>query len=372
MTDRSLVSRRTLLAAIGATALPLPAHAAAPALALYAGGYNREGGRGLVPLSYRPDTETWTAAAPVAAAPDASFGVRHPRLGLHYLVQEGEAGMVSVFRTSGDRWTRVAHVSSGGADPCHVALDRTGTALAVANYSSGSVALIRLDPATGLPAGEAQVRAHPGSGPVADRQASAHAHWVGFTPDNRWLWAVDLGADRIFAHPFADGKLGPAKAVLRAEPGSGPRHLALHPSLPFAYLVNELSNTITTLHIAADAVLHPIATHSTLPAKFTGKSQAGAIAIDAAGAHLYASNRGADSIAVYAIGRDGALTTTQHVACGGRWPRHIRLLESEARLLVANQHSGTIDSFTVAADGRLTPHGPGTTAPGVAFIGLRD
>lgn len=369
------MSRRTILGAIGATALPLPAHAAPASLALYAGGYNREGGHGLLPLHYRPDTESWQAAAPVADAPDASFGIRHPRHGLHYLVQEGADGMVSAFRTDGDRWTRVAHVSSAGADPCHVALDRTGTALAVANYSSGSVALIRLDPATGLPSAPATVHPHHGSGPVTDRQAGPHAHWVGFTPDNRWLWSVDLGADTVFAHPFdaRTGTLGTAQAALRAPAGSGPRHLALHPARPFAYLIHELANTVTALRVGPAPTLTPLAPPvSTLAPGFTGKSQAGAIAIDARGRYLYASNRGADTIAVFAIAPNGTLTPVQTIAATGRWPRHMQLLPRQSRLLVANQHSGTIDSFAVAPDGRLTPHGPGTAAPGVAFIGLRD
>jgi 6-phosphogluconolactonase len=239
----------------------------------------------------------------------------------------------------------------------------------VANYSSGSVGLIALDRRTGLPRARAQVVAHRGHGPDAERQAAPHAHWVGFSPDRRWLWSVDLGADTIFAHRLdaAGTRLGETRPAYRAVAGSGPRHLAFHPRLPLAYLVAELDNSVTVLRRGADSGFTALARHSTLPTGFAGKSQAGAIAIDPHGRWLYASNRGADSVAVYAIAADGALTPIQHIAGGGRWPRHLRVLDS--RLLVANERSGTIDGFRVGSDGRLAPFGTAARAPGAAFIG---
>lgn len=364
------LTRRALLGAATLAALPGAALAAPAATrALYAGGYNKEGGAGLLPLDYAPAAGAWRARTPVAVAPDASWGVRHPRLGLHYLVQEGSAGKVAVLRQRGGTWQRLTLVDSGGADPCHLALSADGGALAVANYSSGSVGLIALDRRTGLPRAAAQVVAHRGRGPDAERQAAPHAHWVGFSPDRRWLWSVDLGVDTIFAHRLdaAGTRLGETRPAYRAVAGSGPRHLAFHPRLPLAYLVAELDNSVTVLRRGADSSFTALARHSTLPTGFAGKSQAGAIAIDPHGRWLYASNRGADSVAVYAIAADGALTPIQHIAGGGRWPRHLRVLDS--RLLVANERSGTIDGFRVGSDGRLAPFGTAARAPGVAFIG---
>ncbi|WP_294391456.1 lactonase family protein [uncultured Sphingomonas sp.] len=367
------MSRRSVLAGIGAATLPLPI-AAAPkpaTITLFAGGYNREGGRGVLPLAYTPADERWQADEPVAAAPDASYAVHSSRFGLHYLVQEGTEGTVNAFRVRDGQWQQLAHLSSGGADPCHLALDPRQSVLAAANYSSGSVTLFRLDPRTGLPIGPGTVHAHQGSGPDRERQTQPHAHWIGFTPDNRWLRAVDLGADTIFAYPFdaAQGRLGAAQVAYRAEPGSGPRHLAFHPSRPFAYLASELANTVTVLRLGNGATLHAVATLSTLPADFTGKSFAGAIVINTAGTRLYVSNRGHDSVAVFGIGADGTASLIQHVGCGGRWPRLIHLLEGRSRLLVANQRSGGIAAFRIGTDGRLAPHGSGTAAPGVAYIG---
>jgi 6-phosphogluconolactonase len=367
-----LASRRTLLAGIGVAALPAHALAARGGdVDLFAGGYNKEGGGGVLPLGYDADIETWRTGAAVAGAPDASFGVHGSRLGLHYVVEEGSAGMIAVFRIMAGRWERVARLSSGGADPCHLALDRTQSVLAAANYSSGSVAVFALDRNTGLPRGLGDVRPHHGAGPNHARQDHAHAHWVGFTADNRWLRAVDLGADAIFAYPFdaRTGRVGAATIAYRATPGSGPRHLAVHPRLPRAYLVSELANTVTLLATGSDASMRAIATLSTLPAGFAGESGAAEIVLNAAGTRLYVSNRGHDSIAVFAIAADGMASLIEHVACGGHWPRYIRLLERQSRLLVANERSGMIATFRVAPDGRLAAHGPGVAAPGVAYIG---
>jgi 6-phosphogluconolactonase (cycloisomerase 2 family) len=190
----------------------------------YAGG----GGRGVYDLA-----DDWTLgdADPVAA--NASFGTYAPRFGLHYLVDERDAGTVGAYRRDAAGWQRLASVETGGAAPCHVALNHAQTALAVANYASGSVSLFVLD-ANGLPRSPAQVHANSGHGPNAERQEAPHAHWVGFSPDDRWLYQTDLGTDEILAFPVADGALGPARIAHAAPPGSGPRHLLLKRTREYA------------------------------------------------------------------------------------------------------------------------------------------
>lgn len=369
-------SRREMLAAVGCAWLAAAASARRPAPAsspieLFAGGYNRESGRGVLPLTYTADTGGWRAGASVASAPDASFGAFSSRFGRHYLVQEQQGGNLLTFRVDDNGWHRLDSVPTLGDDPCHLALDRSQSVLAVANYSSGSVVLYRLDPATGLPVGPGSRRIHEGSGPNRERQDHAHAHWVGFTPDSRWLLAVDLGADAIFAHPFdmQTGALGEGRIAFRARAGSGPRHLALHPGGSYAYLVSELASTVTVLATGPGPSFRELASLSTLPSGFSGQSTAAEIALNAAGSHLYVSNRGHDSIAVFAVGHDGGLTPQGHVPSGGQGPRYFRLLEPQRRLLVANEKSGTIVPFQIEPDGRLTPHGPSATAPGVTYIG---
>ncbi|MES3152573.1 lactonase family protein [Sphingomonas faeni] len=365
MTDWT-ITRRSALAAMTAT-MAFPAAAKTPGLALIAGTYVREGGKGLYPIAYDPARDAWQVGAPVAGIDDASFGVGGGPGGAWYMAREQAAGQVSSYAPG---WVRRATVPSGGADPCYVALDRASGCLAVANYSSGSVAFLRIDPRTGIPA-EPVLFKHEGTGPNHDRQEAPHAHWVGFSPDRRWLHAVDLGADTIFAYRFDTRRrsLATPVAAWRAPAGAGPRHLAHHPRRPIAYVVCELTNTLVTLDALADgrfATRHSI---STLPDGHVGASQAAHIAIDKSGRRLYISNRGHDSIAVFALDAAGTPTLLQHVGSGGDSPRFFLLLEQQRRMVVANERSGTLAIFRVQPDGRLTATGQALAVPGAVFLG---
>jgi 6-phosphogluconolactonase len=360
-------TRREVLGALAAVAAPV--HAAPAPLRLYASGYAREGSPGLLPLGFDAVGERWQEGAPFTGLRDASFGTWSPRFGLHYLVEEARDGTLAAVRRRGGEWEVVARLPTGGADPCHLALDPRQSMLAVANYSGGNVAVFRLDPSTGRPLPDPVIRAHVGSGSNQQRQLSPHAHWVGFSPDGRWLWAVDLGADAVFGYPVDPGTIGERTVAFRAEPGAGPRHLALHPRRPQAFLLNELANSVTALRVEGGR-FRAIATVPTLPPGFTGASTAAEIVVNAAGTHVYASNRGHDSVAVFALASDGVPRLIQHVGCGGSRPRYMRLLDAERRLLVANMTSGNVATFRVERDGRLTPHGPGVKAPGVTYLGL--
>ena len=357
------MSRRAFaggLAAIGV--VPGDCMAAAGDTPLFAGTYAAEGGAGFVAIG---KTGSGTA---YPAIRNASFGVTDARRGLRYLLDEQREGTVGVY----DRSLRpLASRSTHGADPCHLALSPDGTMLAVANYGSGSVALWPLDPATGLPRGEAQIMPHAGHGPDAKRQAGPHAHWVGFTSDGATLHSVDLGADAIFAHRVnrAGGRVVDTAIAYRAAPGSGPRHLARHPRLPIAYLVAELGNTVTVLRESTDGGFVAVATTSTLPSGFQGESFAAHIAVDAAGTRLYVSNRGHDSIAVFAIGPEGTLTSIQHASCGGHWPRFFRLMANRSTMLVANERSGSVARLTVRNDGAISGVAGSIPLPGVVFLG---
>lgn len=359
------LTRRTALAGIAAT-VALPLRAADPVVRLIAGTYAREGGKGLYPITYDAAADRWQVGTPVAGIDDASFGVEAPR-GPWYFVKEQAAGQVS---SVGMDWATQATVTTGGADPCHAALDRTGSCLAVANYSSGSVAFHRLDPRTGAPADPTLFR-HQGQGPVRDRQAGPHAHWVGFSPDQRWLHSVDLGADAIFAYRFdaTARTLAPAVVAWRAPPGSGPRHLIRHPRLAVAYVVCELSSQLIALTATPDGRFATRTGVSTLPAGFKGTSFPAHIAIDRAGRRLYVSNRGHNSIAVFALDGTGMPQLIQHISSGGDWPRFFLMLEDRQRLLVANERSGSAAVFRIGADGKLAATGQTLAVPGAVFLG---
>lgn len=332
---------------------------------LIAGTYAQEGGPGLVPLMASPSG--WVAGHPLDTIRNASFGVRASATGIRYLLDEQEKGRLGVY----DRGFRLlGDFSTLGADPCHAALSPDGGLLAVANYSSGSVAVWRIDRTTGRPMGEAQLAVHTGSGPNRARQAGAHAHWVGFAMGGKLLHAVDLGADAIFAHAVdpRSGAIVSTSLAYRAPAGSGPRHLARHPRLRIAYLVSELANTVTTLEVLPDGTFAAKGVLSTLPAAFSGTSTAAHIAVNNSGTRLYVSNRGHDSIAVFAIGADGGLKLLQHAGSGGRGPRLFLLLEEGGEMLVANQRSGNVARLRLGRDGRLGAAAYGTAIPGVVFL----
>lgn len=355
-----MTSRRSVLAGMAATFTlsALPARAQGWRTALIAGTYAGKGGAGLYTLP--ANGRGWRVGAADPAIKDASFGVS--RGTMRYFVRESAAGRMIATDRDGKI---LADLPSGGDDPCHIAIAPNGALLAVANYSSGTVALYPL--AAGMPQAPI-VRQHRGTGPRADRQAGPHAHWVGFTPDNRFVHSVDLGADTVFAYALATGEIGEPAVAWRAPAGSGPRHMAYHPKLPIAYCVTELANTLVTLDAQPDGTLKDRATVSLLPADWQGKSQAAHIAIDGAGRRLYASNRGHNSIAVFDLAKDGTATLDQHIPCGGDWPRFFLLLEDSGQLLVANERSGEVAIFDLTYDGRLRATSARIAVPGVVFL----
>ena len=367
MTDWT-TTRRSALAGMAATiAFPAVAkRSGSGAITLIAGTYAREGGKGLYPISFDPRQDQWQVGVPIAGIADASFGAGGGPRGAYYLVRENAAGEIAAYAPG---WTRRGIVPTAGADPCYVAIDRASACLAIANYSSGSVAFYQLDKRTGVPSQPALFR-HTGSGPNHYRQEGPHAHWVGFSPDRRWLHSVDLGADAIFAYHFDPRARTLAQPVVawRAPAGAGPRHLARHPTRPTAYVVCEMSNTLIMLDAGADGRFVTRHSVSTLPAGHRGASQAAHIAVDRAGRRIYVSNRGHNSIAVFALDSAGVPSPLQHVASGGNWPRAFLLLDAERQLVVANERSGTVAIFKIESDGRLTATDQTLTVPGAVFL----
>jgi 6-phosphogluconolactonase len=336
---------------------------------LYIGTDADNGGAGLHPLDYSEDTG-WHVGKPYPEARNASFAAYSERHDLYYLVDERPEGSVGVFRITSDGWDPVGRVRTGGAAPCYVALNDAQDRLAITNYGSGSVALFRLDDRTGLPLGAPDVRQNEGGGPVEDRQDGPHAHCACFSPDQRWLYHVDLGTDAILAYRLdpATGTLGERRVAFSAPAGSGPRHLVFHPTLPLALLVSELASTLTLLTIAEDGALEAIHTLSTLPDGFTGKSIAGHLSRNRAGTRIYVTNRGHDSIAVFAWPAGGTPELLQHRPSGGASPRAFVLLEEERQFVLTNEESGNVTLFGLLADGTLGPCHHDLAVPGAVFV----
>lgn len=330
---------------------------------LIAGGYASAGALGLYPVVL--DAGLLRAGPPVAPFVNVSAGVR---VGDWWIVVDEEAGCLRMLDPAGG-WREVTALASGGDAPCHLAVDASGTRLAVANYGSGTTALFRLDGEGDALVLEATYQVS-GSGPVADRQEGPHAHWAGFAADGR-LYVVDLGTDQVLAFdPRIDPTLAAPLVAHRAVPGAGPRQLAFHPHLPLAYLVHELDSTVTMLRREQDGRLVGLRTLSTLPAGGAADSLAGAVAIDAAGRRLHVTNRGHDSVATFALDTAGEPSLMGHAPSGGSSPRALLLLEAARMLLVAHEKSGGVTALTLDNDDAPQPTALRADVPGAAFIAV--
>jgi 6-phosphogluconolactonase len=252
--------------------------------------------------------------------------------------------------------------ASGGGGPCHLAVDRTGKCLLVANYGSGSIAALRIQ-ADGKLVETGAVIQHAGSSVNRQRQAGPHAHFITPDPANRFALTCDLGLDKVLVY-----KLDPAHAALTPneplsvsiKPGSGPRHLAFHPNGHFVYLINEMGSTLTVLgYDSKQGTLQELQAVSTLPEHSQGSSSGAEVQVHPTGKFVYASNRGHDSIAVFAVNaKTGKLTYVEHQSTRGKTPRHFAIDPSGRWLLAENQDSDNIVVFRVdSKSGRLTPTG---------------
>ncbi|MDX5436301.1 MAG: lactonase family protein, partial [Pontibacter sp.] len=271
----------------------------------------------------------------------------------------GAVSSFSVAKEDGNLTFLNRQPSLGGA-PCYVAVQKEANTVLVANYTGGNVAALPVQENGEL--GQPNVVQHQGTGPNQDRQEAPHAHYISPSPDGRYSFAVDLGADKVFGYKVEAGKLKPNNPAVAyaAKAGSGPRHMVFHPDGQYAFLLHELNSTMTSLAYDAEkGTFSEIQTITTLPADFDENNQPAAVKVSPDGKFLYGSNRGHNSLVVYAIdGNTGKLTLVQHVSTGGDWPRDFTIDPSGNILLVANERSNSITTFKVdKATGKLTATG---------------
>ncbi|MGH2367131.1 MAG: lactonase family protein, partial [Chloroflexota bacterium] len=260
---------------------------------------------------------------------------------------------------------------SGGAGPCHVSVHPTGRHVFVANYGSGHVAALPIQ-ADGQLGAATDVVQHKGKGPDARRQAGPHAHFITPDPAGRYVLACDLGIDQVLVYRW-DGAAGGAGKLVpndppaaAAPPGAGPRHLAFHPSARFVYVLNEIASTLSAFAYDPErGTLQMLETVSTLPEGFAGRNSTAQIVVHPSGRFVYGSNRGHDSIAIFAIAQDtGKLTALGHESTQGQTPRNFNVDPTGTFLLAANQNTNTIVTFRIEQEkGTLTPTGQVTETP---------
>ena len=293
------------------------------------------------------------------AGPNPSYLTFDPSRRFMYVVNElkefngASTGAVSAFSVDKANGTFrfLNRQPSHGTDPCYLTVDKTGMYVLVANFMSGSVCVlpIQKDGSLGSPTDVIQ---HRGSSVDPIRQTSPHAHAVTLDDSGRYAFVPDLGLDRVMIYRFDQhrGKLAPNNEPwIEVPAGSGPRQLIFHSSGKFAYLINELSSTVITFRYdKQQGRLKKIQTVSTLPDDFEGTNTCAELQISRTGKFIYGSNRGHDSIVIYAIDQsNGMLSYISHKLTGGKSPRHFIIDPDGAFLLIANQDSDSVITFGI-------------------------
>ncbi len=341
---------------------------------VYFGTYTGAKSKGIYVSRFDPATGRLSAPELAAATRNPSFLALHPNGDFLYAVGEVDnangkpGGTVSAFsldRGTG-KLTLLNQQASGGSGPCHLSVDVTGKCLLVANYGSGSIAALPIH-ADGSLGEAATVIQHTGHGVNPQRQAGPHAHFICPSPDNRFALNCDLGLDQVLIY-----RLEPDAATLTPNdpsfasvaPGAGPRHLTFSPDRKFVYVINEMGSTISAFsYNPANAAMTEVQTLSTLPKDFSTNNTCAEIALHPSGKFLYGSNRGHDSIAVFAVNtKSGRLTFVEHQPTQGRTPRHIAIDPTGRWLLAENQASDSVIVFALDLDtGKLKPTGQSLT-----------
>lgn len=338
----------------------------------FVGTYTDDGSKSKGIYAYRFDANTAeiTPIGLVAETTNPSFVALHPNGRFLYAVNEvgnykgpnsGGVSAFSIDRATG-KLTFLNEVPSRGADPCYIMVDKTGKYVLVANYTGGSVAVFPVLEDGKLGEASAFVQ-HTGHGSDPKRQEGPHAHSIDLSLDNRFAMVDDLGLDELLVYKFdsATGSLTPNNPKsAKLDPGAGPRHFVLHPSGKFAYVVAEMHSSVTAFsNDAKTGTLKPLQTLSTLPKGFSGENDDAEIQMHPSGKFLYASNRGHDSVAVFAIDpKKGTLTSIEDTPTQGKIPRSFEIDPTGRFLFAANQKSDNIVVFRIdAKTGHLTPAG---------------
>jgi 6-phosphogluconolactonase len=312
-----------------------------------------------------------TAPELVAEVKNPSFLAVHPSKKYLYSVSEisdldgKPTGGVSAFAIDSGSGPLVLLNSqpSHGAGSCHVTVDRSGQAVMVANYGGGSVASFPLAGDGKLKPAASAIQ-HEGKSVNPARQEKPHAHSINVDPQNRFAVAADLGLDKVLVY-----RLDPAAGTLTpndppsasVKPGSGPRHFAFHPNGKFAYVINEILCTVTAFAYDAEhGVLKELQTITTLPEgkQVESGDSTAEVQVHPSGKFVYGSNRGHDSITVFAVNADGTLKFVDNTSTQGKIPRGFGIDPTGRFLLAGNQDSHTITVFRIdGPTGKLTPTG---------------
>ena len=342
---------------------------------VFVGTYTGGPSKGIYTFEFSPETGALKELGLAAATPSPSFLAIHPNKKFLYAVNEldnfggKKAGSITAFSIDAakGRLTELNAVSSEGAHPCHIVVEREGNYVLAANYSGGSVISVEIGK-DGKLGKTADLRQHAGSSVDKGRQEGPHAHSINLDPNNRFALAADLGLDKVLVYQLdpRNGVLAPNEPPFAATPpGGGPRHLAFHPDGNSLFVNNEMKNSVTSFGYAQKSgVLTMRETVSTLPADWKGNSSTAEIQVHNSGRFVYCSNRGHDSIAVFSLDGEGKLKLLENESTRGKTPRNFGIDPTGRFLIAANQDSDTLAVFRINQQtGALDAVGATVAAP---------
>lgn len=378
---RRAVPAASLLAAAGLLASPAGSGAAKAddeTIWVFVGTYTstQTPSEGIYRLEFNAKTGELVSKGPAAKLENPSFLAIHPNGRFLYAVNElgefqgtkgGGVSALSLDPASGELKLLNQEPSGGGA-PCHLVVDAQGRNVLLANYTGGNVACLPIaDDGSLKPI--STLAQHEGHSVNPDRQKGPHGHSINLDQANRFALAADLGLDQVLVYKF-DGERGELipndPPFAKTEPGAGPRHLAWHPSGAFAYVINEMGNTLDAFAYDAEkGTLRELQSLSTLPADFEGASHCAEVVVHPSGKFVYGSNRGHDSLAIFAIDQEsGKLTPAGHQSTLGETPRNFAIDPTGKFLVAGNQDSDSLVVFRVDLEtGALTPVGEPISIP---------
>ncbi len=326
---------------------------------LFVGTYTTRGSEGIYTFRFDTEKGTLTPAGEAKKLENPSFLAISPNRQFVYAVEETANGKVSALRFE-ENTGQLSLLNSqvvNGDYPCHITIDKTGKWVIVGNYGSGNFSIFPVQ-ADGSLGKATQTIQHAGKSINTARQEAPHVHSINIGKNNKNIFVVDLGTDKIMSYQL-DGKTGKITVgnppFTEVKAGAGPRHFAFHPKKNWAYSILELNSTIAAFSYK-NSKLIDLQTISTLPDDYKGENSCADIHISADGKFLYGSNRGHNSISVYSIHqKTGKLTFIQNQPTEGKAPRNFAIDPSGKFLLAANQNSDTIAVFKIdAKTGKLT------------------
>lgn len=349
---------------------------------LYVGTYSQGGSEGVYVIELDRKNKSSKILQTVHDKQNPTFLAVHPNQeSLYVAYREGadstdKNGTIIAYKinqTTG-KLSALNSYSSIGEGPCHVSVDPTGRMLFVSNYRGGNLAAFKINPDGSLAADPHFIQ-HEGSSVHPERQDAPYMHSMIPSADGKYVYASDLGIDKIMIYKVdaENGKLIPAETpFVNSEAGAGPRHFVIHPTIPYAYSVEELSNTVAVYKV--DNVSGSLTAKDRVPMLSdeirSEQNTAADIHISKDGKFLYASNRGQDNLVIYRINlQDGRLSLVSHQPTGGKHPRNFKIDSQGDWVFVANMHSDIIVGFSVDdATGLLEPTGWELAVPQPACV----